>query len=384
MRRWPPARTPTTRATGARASWPPREHGVVHPLLEAGLGKADVRALAHELGVPSAAKPASPCLASRVPYGTPVDPPTLARIDAAEQAVRALGFPVLRVRHHGELGKLELPEPDLSRALADAGLRRAIGEAVRSAGYAHAAIDTDPFRSGNLNVDVRRPAVGAPGRADGFSRGRSARWRSAVHASRLRAPAGVDERAAPLLGGDVGERLGERPLVPGEILGRVLSLAVFEVSRLLEDARAVRPGPFAVGVHVIHADSHRVRHLTRAGRAAVAADVGDDHRAVAESELRAMVLADADALGEPECLGQPGDGLAYVRIDENGNDLARRDGAVGLHAGRPTRVCVSGSSSRRRPSGRCRSRSCSRGSRGRRTRPRDRPASPSDPPGCAR
>jgi uncharacterized protein len=87
-----------------------------------------------------------------VPYGTPVDPPTLARIDAAEQAVRALGFPVLRVRHHGELGKLELPEPDLSRALSDAGLRRAIGEAVRSAGYTHAAIDTDPFRSGNLNV----------------------------------------------------------------------------------------------------------------------------------------------------------------------------------------------------------------------------------------
>jgi uncharacterized protein len=128
------------------------EHGVVHPLLEAGLGKADVRALAHALGVPSAAKAASPCLASRVPYGRPVDPATLARIDAAEQAVRALGFSVLRVRHHGELGKLELPEPDLTRALSDAGLRRAIGEAVRSAGYAHSAIDTEPFTSGNLNV----------------------------------------------------------------------------------------------------------------------------------------------------------------------------------------------------------------------------------------
>jgi len=138
-------------ASGANADdegdWRPglvaaSEHGVVHPLLEAGLGKAEVRALAHALGVPSAAKPASPCLASRVPYGTPVDPATLARIDAAEQAVRALGFPVLRVRHHGELGKLELPEPDLSRALADADLRQAIGHAVRSAGYAHAAIDT--------------------------------------------------------------------------------------------------------------------------------------------------------------------------------------------------------------------------------------------------
>ena len=162
-------------ASGANADdegdWRPglvaaSEHGVVHPLLEAGLGKTEVRALAHALGVPSAAKPASPCLASRVPYGTPVDPATLARIDAAEQAVRALGFSVLRVRHHGELGKLELPEPDLSRALADADLRRALGEAVRSAGYAHAAIDTDPFRSGNLNVTfVGR--LSAPGRAAG-------------------------------------------------------------------------------------------------------------------------------------------------------------------------------------------------------------------------
>jgi uncharacterized protein len=148
-------------ASGANADdegdWRPglraaSERGVVHPLLEAGLGKAEVRALAHALGVPSAAKLASPCLASRVPYGTPVDPAALARIDAAEQAVRALGFPVLRVRHHGELGKLELPEPDLSRALADAELRRAVGEAIRSAGYAHSAIDTDPFKSGNLNV----------------------------------------------------------------------------------------------------------------------------------------------------------------------------------------------------------------------------------------
>ena len=116
-----------------------------------------MRALAHALGVPSAAKAASPCLASRVPYGTAVDPATLARIDAAEQAVRALGFAVLRVRHHGELGKLELPEPDLSRALGDPDLRQAIGEAIRGAGYAHSAIDTEPFRSGNLNVSfVRR------------------------------------------------------------------------------------------------------------------------------------------------------------------------------------------------------------------------------------
>ena len=93
------------------------EHGVIHPLLEAGVTKAQVRELARALGVPSAEKVASPCLASRVPHGTPVDPETLRQIDAAEQAVRALGYLVLRVRHHGDLGKLELAADELERAL---------------------------------------------------------------------------------------------------------------------------------------------------------------------------------------------------------------------------------------------------------------------------
>ena len=127
------------------------EHDVVHPLVEAKVTKAEVRELAHRLGVPSAAKVASPCLASRVPYGTPVDADTLARIDRAEAAVRALGFSELRVRHHGDLGKLELPADDLDRALAP-GLREALCVAIRSAGYAHAAIDLEPFRSGALNA----------------------------------------------------------------------------------------------------------------------------------------------------------------------------------------------------------------------------------------
>jgi uncharacterized protein len=126
------------------------EHGVVHPLLEAGATKADVRALARALGVPSADKVASPCLASRIPYGTPVDPDTLRRIDAAEQAVRALGYRVLRVRHHGDLGKLELAADELDGALQPV-QREAIADAIRGAGYAHAAIDLEPFRSGSLN-----------------------------------------------------------------------------------------------------------------------------------------------------------------------------------------------------------------------------------------
>ena len=130
------------------------EHGVRHPLLEAGAGKAEVRALARALGIPSADKPASPCLASRIPYGTAVDPDTLARIDRAERAVRELGFPVLRVRHHGILGRIEIAAEDLDRALD----REAeIAAVVRAAGYAHAVVDREPFRSGRLNAVLSRP-----------------------------------------------------------------------------------------------------------------------------------------------------------------------------------------------------------------------------------
>jgi pyridinium-3,5-biscarboxylic acid mononucleotide sulfurtransferase len=124
------------------------EHEVRHPLLEAGVGKEEVRALARELGVPSAEKPASPCLASRLPYGTRVTPAALAQVDRAEQALRALGFRVLRVRHYGELGRVELAGDELGRALAEPA---AVVAAVRSAGYLEVAIDERPFRSGSLN-----------------------------------------------------------------------------------------------------------------------------------------------------------------------------------------------------------------------------------------
>jgi uncharacterized protein len=131
------------------------EHGVRHPLLEAGVGKDEVRAMARELGVPSAEKPASPCLASRLPYGTPVTPRALARVDRAERAIRALGFPVLRVRHLGPLGRVELAAADLPRALADPA---PVIAAVRGAGYRRAEISEQPFRSGSLNVAVVQTA----------------------------------------------------------------------------------------------------------------------------------------------------------------------------------------------------------------------------------
>lgn len=127
------------------------EHDVRHPLLEAGLGKEAVRALARELRVPSADKPASPCLASRLPYGTPVEPEALARVDRAELALKALGYRVLRVRHLGETGRVELGADELPRGLTAEG-RAAVAAAVRSAGYAHVEIAAKPFQSGSLNA----------------------------------------------------------------------------------------------------------------------------------------------------------------------------------------------------------------------------------------
>lgn len=131
------------------------DFGVRHPLLELGIGKESTRAIAHALELPSADKPASPCLASRVPYGTPVDASTLAQIDRAERGVRALGFEIVRVRHFGDEGRVEIGEDGLDRALAEPA-RTAILAAVARAGYATATIDERPFRSGSLNA-VGRP-----------------------------------------------------------------------------------------------------------------------------------------------------------------------------------------------------------------------------------
>jgi uncharacterized protein len=128
---------------------------VIHPLLEAGVGKAEVRALALELGVPSAEKPASPCLASRIPYGTAVDPGTLAQIDRAEVALKRLGYEVLRVRHYGDRGRVELAADELPRALTPEGEAEVVA-ALTSAGYSTVEIDEQPFRSGSLNASFSR------------------------------------------------------------------------------------------------------------------------------------------------------------------------------------------------------------------------------------
>jgi uncharacterized protein len=125
------------------------ELDVRKPLIEAGLGKPAIRELARTLGLPNHEKPAAPCLASRVPVGTSVDPEVLARIDAAEAGVRALGFTGFRVRHHGDLARIELPVAQMSRALE---LRVELTAACKRAGYAFVSLDLAGFRSGSLNL----------------------------------------------------------------------------------------------------------------------------------------------------------------------------------------------------------------------------------------
>lgn len=124
------------------------ERGARFPLVEAGFAKADVRAWSRRLGLSTWDRPAAPCLASRVPYGTPVSFRTLGSVDAAEAGLRALGFGEVRVRHHGAVARVEVPEAELERALA---ARDAVVAAVRAAGYAFVALDLEGFRSGGLN-----------------------------------------------------------------------------------------------------------------------------------------------------------------------------------------------------------------------------------------
>lgn len=131
---------------GLRAA---EELEVRKPLIEAQIGKPMIRAIAALLGLPNHQKPAAPCLASRVPVGIRVSPEVLGQIEAAEAGVRALGFVEFRVRHHGELARIELPVAELARALEH---RTALLAAVKRAGYSFVTLDLAGFKSGSLNV----------------------------------------------------------------------------------------------------------------------------------------------------------------------------------------------------------------------------------------
>jgi uncharacterized protein len=126
------------------------ERAVRSPLAEAGLSKAIVREVARSLGLTLWDKPASPCLSSRLPYGTGVTTERLGQVEAAEAALRAMGFREFRVRHFDTLARIEVCEAELHRALAPE-LRASIEAAVRGAGYQLVAIDREPLRSGRLN-----------------------------------------------------------------------------------------------------------------------------------------------------------------------------------------------------------------------------------------
>lgn len=135
---------------GARAAV---EHGVLRPLATAGAGKAEVRALAAAFGLASAEKPAAPCLASRIPHGQEVTAEKLAAVDAAEDAVLAAGFSDCRVRHHGDLARIEVPMDELAR-LSDDALRETVLAGVRGAGFRHVTVDLAGIRSGANTLEL--------------------------------------------------------------------------------------------------------------------------------------------------------------------------------------------------------------------------------------
>ena len=132
---------------GLRAA---EEQHVRHPLAEAGLSKAELRTLSRALGMRTWDRPASPCLSSRFPYGTPITLERLQMVSRAEDTLHALGFREVRVRFHGDIARIEVGAAELAR-FAEPTLRQRAVEGIRAAGFRHVTLDLDGFRSGSLN-----------------------------------------------------------------------------------------------------------------------------------------------------------------------------------------------------------------------------------------
>jgi uncharacterized protein len=128
-----------------------REHGVLAPLVDAGLSKEEIRALSREAGLPTADLPASACLSSRLAYGLEVTPERLRQVEAGEAALRALGFEQVRLRHHGFLARVEVAPEELARAL-DPAAARAIVRAIKPLGFRWVSLDLEGYRTGSLNA----------------------------------------------------------------------------------------------------------------------------------------------------------------------------------------------------------------------------------------
>jgi len=122
--------------------------GVRFPLLEAGMGKAEIRAAARKLGLANWNKPSFACLSSRIPHGTQVTVEALRRIEAAEAAVKALGFSQVRVRHHGDVARIEVDGAEIGRLVTE---RERVVDAVRKAGYKFVSADLEGYATGSLN-----------------------------------------------------------------------------------------------------------------------------------------------------------------------------------------------------------------------------------------
>jgi pyridinium-3,5-biscarboxylic acid mononucleotide sulfurtransferase len=138
---------------GLRAA---REHDARAPLAEAGLSKTDVRALSRAIGLPTADKPASPCLASRFAYGVEVTPDGLRRVERAEEYLRSLGFDELRVRDHGDLARIEVPRALIAGVAARS---EEIAATLQELGYVYVSLDLAGFRSGSMNEVLHPPSI---------------------------------------------------------------------------------------------------------------------------------------------------------------------------------------------------------------------------------
>jgi pyridinium-3,5-biscarboxylic acid mononucleotide sulfurtransferase len=136
------------------------DRGAVFPLVEAGFSKQDVRDWSHSLGLRTWDKPAAACLASRIPYGTPVSVGSLSSVAGAERALRQLGFGQLRVRHHGDVARLEVDPAELAAVLAR---RDEVVEVVRAAGFVFVALDLEGFASGRMNRSLEASGVRSGG-----------------------------------------------------------------------------------------------------------------------------------------------------------------------------------------------------------------------------
>jgi len=139
---------------GGRAA---AELGIRSPLREAGLTKQEIRELSRRIGLPTWDKPAFACLSSRIPYGTRIEPAILTRLDEAEQFLKSLGFRQVRVRHHGDIARIEVEQQEIER-LAEPEIRRQVADKFKELKYLYTTLDLTGYRTGSMNAVLDKEA----------------------------------------------------------------------------------------------------------------------------------------------------------------------------------------------------------------------------------